>query len=307
MVNKSQLQKASVKWSNPFEGRLRHFYQEAQARLEKSLNPIDGKNIGKLHECAEYAEGIFAYLRERQNGMYARQECLKSQGEVNDKVRAGVVDWMVEVQGKHELQPETLYLSVNILDRYLEKEKVSKNKLQLVALAALMIAAKYEEIYPPTPKDLIRSLAKSCMKEELLSAETSILQKLKFELSLPSIGQFVDRYSRLLAADDTLRCLALYLAEIQMLDCKMLKFPPSQLAAAGLYLAHKLLGRGTPFNDLLAKQAKLTESQVLLCAKEMLAFAQVHDKSSFHAIKKKYSSAKLKLVASIKLDYSLAF
>ena len=49
---------------------------------------------------------------------------------------------------KLKLVPETLYLTVNLIDCYLERKEVFRPKLQLVGVTALLIASKYEEVYP---------------------------------------------------------------------------------------------------------------------------------------------------------------
>ena len=71
------------------------------------------------------------------------------QEDINEKMRAILVDWLVEVHLKFKLMPETLYLTVNLIDRYLEKEKIKRSQLQLVGVTAMFIASKYEEIYAP--------------------------------------------------------------------------------------------------------------------------------------------------------------
>ena len=76
--------------------------------------------------------------------------------EINDKMRAILVDWLIEVHSKFKLQKETLFITINIIDRFLEKAKVSKSRLQLVGVTALLIASKYEEIYPPELTDITR-------------------------------------------------------------------------------------------------------------------------------------------------------
>ncbi len=64
-------------------------------------------------------------------------------------MRAILIDWLVEVHLKFKLVPETLYLTVSLIDRYLEKVEVHWEKLQLVGVTAMLIASKYEEIYAP--------------------------------------------------------------------------------------------------------------------------------------------------------------
>jgi cyclin B len=80
---------------------------------------------------------------------------MANQKEINDKMRAILVDWLIEVHSKFKLQKETLFITINIIDRFLEKTIVSKSRLQLVGVSALLIASKYEEIYPPELKDFV--------------------------------------------------------------------------------------------------------------------------------------------------------
>lgn len=48
---------------------------------------------------------------------------------IHPKMRAILVDWLVDVHLKFKLVPETLFLTVNLIDRYLSKETVSKENL----------------------------------------------------------------------------------------------------------------------------------------------------------------------------------
>ena len=74
---------------------------------------------------------------------------IKNQTEINGKMRAILVDWLVEVHLKFKLVPETLYLTVWLIDKYLEKEQVTRSALQLLGVTAMLVASKYEEIYAP--------------------------------------------------------------------------------------------------------------------------------------------------------------
>ena len=83
-------------------------------------------------------------------------------------MRAILIDWLVEVHLKFKLLQETLFLTINIIDRFLERVTLSKSKLQLLGVTALFIASKYEEIYPPELKDFIYITDRAYSKEELL-------------------------------------------------------------------------------------------------------------------------------------------
>ena len=72
-----------------------------------------------------------------------------NQNDINEKMRGILVDWLVDVHIKFKLRPETLFLTINLIDRYLEKVTVPRQKLQLVGVSSMLIACKYEEIYAP--------------------------------------------------------------------------------------------------------------------------------------------------------------
>ena len=97
------------------------------------------------------------------------------QTDVNEKMRAILVDWLIEVHNKFKLLPETLFLTVNLIDRYLEKCDVVRTKLQLVGVTAMLIACKYEEIYAPEVRDFVYITDKAYTKEEILDQEHLML------------------------------------------------------------------------------------------------------------------------------------
>lgn len=79
---------------------------------------------------------------------------MASQPDINAKMRSILVDWLIEVHRKFELMPETLYLTLNIVDRFLSMKAVSRKELQLVGISSMLIASKYEEIWAPEVKIL---------------------------------------------------------------------------------------------------------------------------------------------------------
>jgi hypothetical protein len=97
-------------------------------------------------------------------------------------MRSILIDWLIEVHLKFKLVPESLYLTVNLIDRYLEKEQVNRQKLQLVGVTAMLIACKYEEIYPPIVKDFVYITDNAYTKEEILEQEHRMLRVLDFNI-----------------------------------------------------------------------------------------------------------------------------
>ena len=84
---------------------------------------------------------------------------MRKQTDINAKMRSILFDWLVEVHLKFKLVQETLFMTCGLIDRYLEKEKVMRDRLQLVGIAAMFIASKYEEIFAPEYRSLVESPA----------------------------------------------------------------------------------------------------------------------------------------------------
>ena len=97
-----------------------------------------------------------------------------------------LVDWLVEVHNNFKLEHETLYISINILDRYLSLVEVERNQLQLVGVTSLLLACKYEEIYPPLVKDCVYVTDRAYTHQEVLDMEFHILFVLEYNLSAPN-------------------------------------------------------------------------------------------------------------------------
>ena len=99
-----------------------------------------------------YVQQMYAYYRSEEHravvGPYLNAE-------INATMRAILVDWLCEVHCKWKYRPETFYLAVNIVDRYIAKKGATKTTLQLVGSCALLIATKYEEIFPVPVYDLV--------------------------------------------------------------------------------------------------------------------------------------------------------
>jgi hypothetical protein len=90
------------------------------------------------------------------------------------------VEWIIDVHRKFRLMPETLYVTINIIDRFLSIQEIKKSQLHLLGVTALLISTKYEEIYPPELKDLLSVSENKFSKQEVLKMEYKILTTLEF-------------------------------------------------------------------------------------------------------------------------------
>jgi hypothetical protein len=234
-----------------------------QERLEKQIDAVDVTDIEDPQTCAEYANEIFHWLRttecESDNNNMVAHTYMQRQEDINEKMRSILVDWLIEVHLKFKLVPESLYLTINLIDRYLEKEQVNRQKLQLVGVTAMLIACKYEEIYPPIVKDFVYITDNAYTKEEILDMERKMLQVLDFNIQITSANRFLERFCKIAKAEPLIFNLSKYLVELSLLNCKMLRFANSNLAASSLYLSLKMTRNANPWSDLLVQHTHYTE------------------------------------------------
>lgn len=122
--------------------------------------------------------------------------------------------------------------------------------MHLIGVTTLWIAAKYEEIYPPDLHEFLQVSENKFTRQQVLDMEKEILHKLNFMITVPSAYRFLQRYRRLSGAfnNDEVFFYAQYLMEISLLDATLLRFKPSQLAAASLILSARQLSKKNAWN-----------------------------------------------------------
>lgn len=225
----------------------------------------------------------------------------KAQTDINEKMRAILVDWLIDVHLKFKLLPETFYMTINLIDRFLGISPVTRQKLQLVGVSAMLIASKYEEIYPPEVKDFEYVTDRAYSREEILDMEGRILSSLNFNLTTPSAYRFLERYAKVASFDDKSFQLARYLLELSLIEYKMIKYNPSNLACSAIYLVNKIQKK-EGWSNVMGKHAKYSETQLRPCAKDLCILLQNAGKGTLQAVRRKFSSAKFFEVAKIQLD-----
>lgn len=162
---------------------------------------------------------------------------MDAQPELNSMMRSILVDWIIEVHMKFRLLPETLYLCINIIDRYLSHVEVPRKRLQLVGVTALLVACKYEEIYPPEVKDCVYITDRAYTRQDVLDMEANIVKTLKFRMTVPTGYPFLQRFLHVSKATRVMRNLANFYMERMLQEYSTLNYRPSLVAAAAVSLA----------------------------------------------------------------------
>ena len=110
--------------------------------------------------------------------------------EINERHRAVVIEWLSYIVHFFSQSNETLFLSINIMDRYISKKRISLNIYQLVAISSYLIASKYEDTNSPSISDLIYISKNIYTHNDIIAMEKDILNILNFDIFSVSSYQF---------------------------------------------------------------------------------------------------------------------
>jgi len=268
-------------------------------QLPAGVTDIDKEDEDNPQLCAEYAPEMYGYLRELEQKYVVKDDYLKG-FVTTGKMRTVLVDWLVDVQQQFQLLPETLYLTISFIDRFMsvEGENISRGQLQLVGVAAMFLASKIEEIYSPEIGDFVYITDDAYSKAEVRAMELRIVKSLKFELGDPLSINFLRRFSKAGDVDVTQHALAKYILESILLDYSLVSLPPSLSAAVSLYLSLGILEEGAEvwspsLHHYTGYSLEEVHSKVMAVAGSL---KKAHT-GKFTAVKLKYSGKKMHKIA----------
>jgi G2/mitotic-specific cyclin-B, other len=194
----------------------------------------------------EYREDIQCYMRDMELSTMSSTQSMDQQPEIRWHMRPCLVDFLVEIHFTFRLRPETLYLTLNIIDRYVSRRVVYVKHYQLVGCAALWIAAKFEDAKDrvPTVQDLVSICRETYEESAFLQMEGHVLSTINWSLGHPT----AEAWLRLMCCDpfieDTeVQHVARFLMETTLFYREFVKYPPSAIALASLTLAKYICGR----------------------------------------------------------------
>lgn len=271
------------------------------------IEDVDIEDAGNPQLVVDYVQDIYKYLRQVEGTQRIESDYLRGQDEITPKMRSVLVDWLIGVHLQFHLLQETLYTTIAIIDRFLQIEigngTVTREKLQLVGVAAMLIASKYEEIYAPEVKDMVYITDRAYTRKEIIKMEIKILHVLNFDLGRPLPLHFLRRASKAGGVEAVTHTLAKYIMELSLGSYSMAPVAPSQLAAAALALAMRLLDPCAEVKDLWSRtlvhytQYAVYELQpVILKLADLLVKAPKAKQSTVY---NKYSNKKFMKIARI--------
>ncbi|XP_010673071.2 G2/mitotic-specific cyclin S13-7 isoform X2 [Beta vulgaris subsp. vulgaris] len=255
---------------------------------KEAVVDIDASDVNNELAVVEYVEDIYMFYKLAENECRPR-DYMNSQPEINEKMRAILVDWLIEVHKRFDLMPETLYLTINLVDRFLSLQAVPRRELQLVGLGAMLIACKYEEIWAPEVNDFVAISDKAYSNDQVLKMEKAILGKLEWYITVPTPCVFLSRYIKASGHDNEMENLVNFLAELALMHYGCISFCPSMVAASAVYVARHTLFKTPVWTETLESHTGFSESQLIECAKMLVNLQSVAPGHKLQTVYKKYS------------------
>ncbi|KAI3865339.1 hypothetical protein MKW92_016198 [Papaver armeniacum] len=240
--------------------------------------------------CVPYVSDIYQYLHsmEIENKRRPKPDYIeKVQIDVTVTMRGILVDWLVEVAEEYKVVSETLYLA-----------------LQLLGVTCMFIASKYEEISPPDLADFCYITDHTYSKEDIVKMESDILNSLNFEMGNPTIKSFLGRYAMVaqknVKSENVLENLGCYLAELSLLDYGCVKFLPSMIAAAVVFLSRfTIQPNAHPWSATLESCSGYSAADLKDCVLALQEVQLSKKCGALSAIRDKYRQGKFNSVSKL--------
>ena len=251
----------------------------------------------------EYLEEIYMnlLLEESQATIKPKFGYMDTQPEINEIMRAILIDWIIDVDLRFNLRQETLFLTIWLIDTYLSFAFVPRDKLQLLGITCLLISCKSHEIYYPQNNKLIEMTDNAYSKEEMLTMENEILKKLNFFIVCPNPIDFYNILSKMFNFEKKQYYLGNYFIESALVNYQILKYSSSVIASSCTYLVmkyYRINGYQKLYNNFIINENN-PEDVIKDAAKEIYVLVDNLSKSKFKSLKKKYSLTQFENVSEI--------
>ncbi|KAF2573018.1 hypothetical protein F2Q70_00000963 [Brassica cretica] len=273
--------------------------------VEEPILDIDLSDAKNSLAAVEYVQDLYSFYRTMESFSCVPVDYMMQQVDLNEKMRAILIDWLIEVHDKFDLMKETLFLTVNLIDRFLSNKAVMRKKLQLVGLVALLLACKYEEVSVPVVEDLVLISDKAYARNDVLDMEKTMLSTLQFNVSLPTQYPFLKRFLKAAQADKKCEMLASFLIELALVEYEMLRFQPSLLAATAVYTAQCTVDGYRQWSSTCEFHSHYSEDQLMECCRKMVSLHQKAATGKLTGVYRKYNTSKFGYIAKCEAAHFL--
>ena len=257
------------------------------------LNFDFNNNQENIAFVGEYLEEIYMnlLLEEKQATIKPKLGYMNTQYEINEIMRAILIDWIIDIHLKFKLRQETLFMTIWLIDTYLSYAFVPREKFQLLGITCLLISCKSHEIYYPQQNKLIEMTDNAYTKQEMLTMENEILKKLNFYIVCPNPIDFYNILSKMFNFEKKHYFLGNYFIESALVYYQILKYSSSVIACSCAYLVmkyYRIDGYQKLYNNFIINEQN-PEDVIKDAAKEIYILVENLAKSKFKSVKKKFA------------------
>ncbi|WKY02646.1 hypothetical protein Q1695_016146 [Nippostrongylus brasiliensis] len=251
-----------------------------------------------IYSSPEFSDDIYRYMKSREVKVRPKSNYMSRQDDINSEMRAILVDWLSDVVQEYKMHQETLHLAVSLVDRTLSRLRTNRERLQLIGTTAIMIASKYEEIYPPELKEFVYITSDTYTSEQILQMERIVLNELRFDVGTPTSQWFGGRFARYQKASrKTINAMNMLL-DLVLLDYDYLAYRPSYIAASCLCYANVLTGP-IPWSSEMERWSGISIANISNLLRAIHNSFRNASSSKFTSIPKRYSSPEFDNVSGL--------
>ena len=262
-------------------------------------------NFDSKEEClkynGDYINELYSNLLDEEKNLITKPKYgyMKYQTDINEKIRAILVDWIIEIHDKFHLKSITLYQTIWLIDSYLSLKYIKRTDFQLLGLGSLYIACKFREIYYPQFKDFFDATDGAYTKEDILRIEKDILKTVNYNLFPPCQEDFYNIIAKSFGFNEKQYYLGKYFMENSLIDYNMIKYSSSVIAVSCSYIVMKFFNISN-YKKLYSTKIiceKCPQKVIKDTARELCFLVKGLSSSEFKAIKEKYLKDKYYKVA----------
>ena len=273
-----------------------------------NLNSSDDIKIFKSKEKEviysfgeEYFDEVYLNLLLDEKKFYKKinSNYMTLQKSINDKMRAILVDWLIDVHFRFDMKKKTLFNCIYIIDAFLSKNLIDRKYLQLLGMAALLISCKETEIMYPSLNSFLALSDFSYSLQELTNMERFVMKILDFDILAPTAEEFYAINAEYFKFGEKQRFFGEYFLDASLIDYNLLKYNQSTIAVACGYIVMKFFNLNGVHSLLKNTGDNIKQIDVKNCARDLCFLVKNLSNSSLKATKNKYMSDKYMNIAQL--------
>ena len=303
--NKTKINENFYQTNKKFGNELKHlnnlnftFKNSVKKNFSSNENKIFSpkKNISITNE---YLIDILNDYKSTTKNFIINKNYMNNQIDINKKMRKILINWLIEVHLKFKLKENTLFLTINLIDNFLSKNNnLNRKFLQLIGISSLLIASKYEEIFPPKINDLIFICDYAYNKNEILNMENLILNSIDFNVNFPTIFNFFEIYNQFFIFDKKIYFFCLFIIELTLFEINFLNYSNDEICASAIFFSMKIFNIQ---NENFENFTKFSYLNIINCILDLINLFDINNfnKIKTNSVYKKYSLPQFLEVAKI--------